>query len=1249
MGGLLVDSNLSSLNGEEEWELSSMLDSGATTSCLLIPTDNAAFLQGVLSDETAIIEVADGRKVTASHSLRGKLTLIGEGGEERHTRTVKLWVLINKEYKETHIVLGKDLLELFGIDILKGHTAVINKTILADHNETFNDADLKLFTIKTNTRTYPLPHELLHMLEPITTLDDDIFEADISHDHTQPRPMNPREEKFHIEFRAEPNAPAGRPILSIPWKNQERPPLNFEQCYARDKKVCQKLTKEESKLYQDAVNILIEEQFAQVLDPMTDRIGHFIPVRPVFKTDRSTTKCRLCLDARTINGFTRTGEQTGEKIIQCLWKFRSTPQVGTFDLSKAFWQIKLREDENHFFSTVINGTPIKFRAMVFGANFSPSALQQTLETLLQDTGVDHTHYVDDFIICHDDPTALTKDVETTRELLQKHGFPSAKVAQNGIKMPEPTKYLSYSWDTETDTLQTKPYQVRNNPEPATRAQLAEAIMSLYDPLGIRLATQLAGRMLLRESVEGRNTNDNSNPWKQRISGDLQTKLNDWVQEANKIHPPVPRYVDTSTLHIFCDASFQAWAVTAHGKDLELLCARGGLLNKGVTIPRAELLALFMATSLAEELIHGLTTKPKQVIILTDNEPSIHRLRNPKLDAQQKVYELNRITKIRAIIRRIQAQHPDLSIDIRHIAGELNLADGPTRPATNNKHGEAIALDDVQQELTNTKPYMYNGEHKNEEFSLCYMKLRERKQPTVTGNESPKTLPKIKPLECRTNPEKYKTELLTAIKLNQTRLENNPSLQPNETGILQDSKGVTYLHPTEPTLLHHLVRLAHGTESGHHYGHSATMANLRREYRWKKMSRDIHHVIKNCPTCERARLPRLIRTAVGDSQIWLKTLEAFGIAGIIGLDICQVAGDDDHIGFITTVCSISKWIRATAITGQTAEEIIVGLDGIFQMTVYPAVIVTDGAPAFKSKRFQTYCIKHSIHHLVSPPHAPAYHGWYERGHKSLLDQLRLLVLDHPDRNWVELMSLAQYLVNTRPYSTTDPTGLCPLHLIFPSSAPGAGSLQHLPDKGIVGELQRCGLHHLINQIPDKYKQAGERAHKRQKSLMDKYHHIFEEKRSKIRERLTETLKRQPKYTLEAGTYARVYRPKACKIAPVYSEPRRIVSEPSAATRLVEQFNGRTTVEYIANLVPCKNPNDMDETTDISETENQPHDQEHAQQEQPEYQPHDQEHAQPEHPTEQPSDREHAQREPTEYKSHSMENTCNKTCKETDITE
>jgi hypothetical protein len=1169
-----VQTTLSSLNLIEELELPTIIDSGAHYSYLILGKEDQSLFPLEHLEEPHVVEFADGSRITSHKRLNGIICIYGYNGES-FRQSVRLWSIAPSESSKSYILIGRDLIRTFEIDVFGGRRAQIGDVLIFDQNqdEFMDENEQSLFMIHTEDQLAVIESEESYTLQ----------EEDAA--------------PLRIDYVNEETAPFGRPVIYIPWIGNERPYVAFNASRNRDRQTLSKLSREQKELYQEAVQQLLNGGFAKRLSDTDPIVGHHIAVRPVFKASRTTTKCRLCLDARQINRLTRTGACAGAKMLQCLLKFRTSPNAWTFDLDKAFWQIKLAESESKFYTTVINGERIRFQRLIFGGNYSPSALQQALMEILAkarqylarkpevnkvlgeperpDTKTpDCWFYVDDFLFRGGIEEDLATQVQWYRWYLLQHGFASSKLRHNGDGNEDTHSYLGYQWETTADVMYRKHNVIPSvsSTVAVTRRDLFQRVMSFYDPLGFDLRTQLAGRLLVRDCATEQAqeiaatgpAQRRSDKWDLTISPDLQSRMVDWINFANSRMDQItrqPRVVDVSHLYIFCDASFQAWVVSVHGRNLERLASRGGLTPKGFTIPRAELLALHEGVNFCTQFTN-LASGVLLVTVLTDSETCVHRLRNRKLDAGLKPYERNRITKIRESIKDVTSRLPE-GVVVQFIPGELNLADYGTRPIPLIHDEATIHLDDVATELARPDPYQYRAGNEEEEIHpLLYMNLRSRKKtdPPVgvvvpVAHEAPVTARAPRELALVRKNRREQIEAAQASIRDQG--------DRNADGLIVDRRGKIVLTDEDLNLIKELISEAHGD---HHMGRTATVGTLQQQYRWKHMRRDVKRYISQCETCCRVRLPRVIRTVVGNNAKWLAACDTMGPGAILGIDVCEMNEEFGFNGFITVTCGLSKWVRAERLTSQISTELCKVLGDLFYKTIFPRVIITDGAMSFKSRKFELFCIKHRIIHLVSPAQAPAYHGWFERPHKQLLDHLRMLVVDYPSVGWTELLPLAQFLVNSRAYEPNDETGMSPLHLVYNIQRPKPELMDAWPDEELLGYLEETGISHMIRELPQKYEEAGERLRKRQKTLMARYIDIFQAKRDQVKSKLKERLTKQPEYKFEIGTEVRVYRPKASKVAPSYSDPRTIVGIPSSATRMVQAPDGKKTLEYIANLIP-----------------------------------------------------------------------------------
>ncbi|KAF4701714.1 hypothetical protein FOZ63_032249 [Perkinsus olseni] len=201
---------------------------------------------------------------------------------------------------------------------------------------------------------------------------------------------------------ADETAPRGRLWVDIPWRSNERPPRSFAQAWHRDKSLRKRLTLAPEKLsmFQQQADLLVSEGYAEPIDSDLPRYPpseidaidkHYISIVPVFSAARST-RCRLCLDARVANKYTRPGWHDPKALLEALVGWRLYVWIGLFDISKAFWRIYIPTDQRSWLCCVVCSRRLRFRSLPFGLNFSPCALlegttliKNALIELLKDT------------------------------------------------------------------------------------------------------------------------------------------------------------------------------------------------------------------------------------------------------------------------------------------------------------------------------------------------------------------------------------------------------------------------------------------------------------------------------------------------------------------------------------------------------------------------------------------------------------------------------------------------------------------------------------------------------------------------------------------------------------------------------------------------------------------------------------------------------------------------------------------------
>ncbi|KAF4685415.1 hypothetical protein FOZ60_006585 [Perkinsus olseni] len=165
--------------------------------------------------------------------------------------------------------------------------------------------------------------------------------------------------------------PLGRACVRLPWLGEERPPNNFKNAAHRGAASTRRLSPEQRQAFEAALQVYTTRGFCAIVkdnyvngnfdhptfdecqaawDAMTRDTAldgtvvikpyHYTPSHMVFRDSHPTTPCRIVLDFRTLNKFTRRGGKTQNDLQGVLLQLRSFPYFISADVSKAFCQMK---------------------------------------------------------------------------------------------------------------------------------------------------------------------------------------------------------------------------------------------------------------------------------------------------------------------------------------------------------------------------------------------------------------------------------------------------------------------------------------------------------------------------------------------------------------------------------------------------------------------------------------------------------------------------------------------------------------------------------------------------------------------------------------------------------------------------------------------------------------------------------------------------------------------------------------------
>ena len=1176
-----------------------IVDPGAGWSYILLPPNYSIQLPLERCNNALSVQFADSSTQLIKSQFKGSLSIHGFNGEPSFTEAgITLYTLVTapkQEHESIKVLLGRDLIRKFHIDIIEGTDVKIGTVSLIRGNQEDGDLALHVRDGINHLRTFihpnllgRIPSELLRDIGVISTENEEMDQ----HEEDETAADNIELPQIRIGTPDE-GAPWGRLEISVPWRSRDRPPRNFKSAWYRDKVTCDRLGQQELEQYDEALKTLIDGRFGAI---ETTEGYHYIATRPVYKRERLSTKCRLCLDARLINLYTHTGKPVGDTTLNCLLTFRTAPFVSIFDLSKAFWQIRLSPEDLGYYNTVIHSHRVEFRSMIFGANYSPAGLERGIQLILskakdwlannpaqnddepeRPTTIRSCHYIDDFSCRDDDPRSLLVQSNWTRWWLAKFGFTSDKFLSNVERNSHGEQsYLGYNWNAHSDTLTVKVPEF-TVPIGNSLREVVGTIGRYYDPLGLDLKGQLRGRMIVRLAFATRLGNSGQ-LWGQSVAAEIAPLLKEWIAS---IATPIssPRQVNSTVLHVFTDASMYCWTVEVRDIDFRLIYARGGLVKTKSSIPKIELHALYMGV---HEVMNNLKRFEdlQKITFFCDNECTVYRLR--RLHEKLGSYEARRIKAIKELIHS-----SSVAVEVVHLAGDLNFADYASRPLLERPRNtpDTELIQAIARHPSTTRFNKEIGMQSKsgidkeleklllDEDRVGRMILRSDRKAMTTENVShnPRSPPQHPGDEAVDQDDEEQEpgeggvhrRHIEKIKESQTQagiseVQFNPRQNPtvDKWGLVRINDKIV-IPAQDDTLKRLIIKRAHEG----HPGISATRAGVGKNYWWKTMNKDVRRYVSDCEICQVTRSHKAIRSLAGEA-FKLKDPEEIPVAAIVGIDVCHVDGfeENKYSCFLAVTCIMTKWIRAIGLVNQTADHVAAQLGRLLHNTIIPTIIVSDNAQVFKSHTFRRFCIRHNIRQVFQPPYSSAYNGWFERSNESILSALRVLVAQSPSKHWAESIETACYMVNRRPYDLTDPTGLCPLHLVFA----GARFQEEVLDPDEVEALAaRAGVCHLLEPHSAEYVSYAQKVRAKYLRTLRNFEHIYASKRNEVRSRLAKKLK-DSSDKFEIGTWVRVWRPTANKVGVRWSPPRLVVAKPSSSTRVVQREDGSTSIEWIANL-------------------------------------------------------------------------------------
>ena len=484
-----------------------------------------------------------------------------------------------------------------------------------------------------------------------------------------------------------------RYTISIPYKSTiKQLQSNKELALAMTKKQEQRLSKN-PKLEQQVKEAFQKQLEAGVIeevvddDPTTQK--HYLPWHTVVREGHPTTPMRVVMNASqkdknglSLNNCQEAGPNLLPDVGGLAMKFQNNPIGLIMDISKMFFQIKIPKSQKDLHRFFAFQKVFRQAKLLFGEASSPYLAAETVsvhaeakfnELRLAAEAVKDQLYIDDTIT-----GSKTKEeaIQLVTELIQLFKTMSMKVHKinsNNKKVLEAfdpdllenvevSSILGIEWDTQADTLALKQPNFKN--ECSTKREFLATLASIYDPLGFQAPLTCWGKSLM-QAFWAKNFD-----WDSKIPDNLVKQLKEWLRATSDI-PKFPRFWgEIETIHVFCDASENAYAAVAYGASKEgqanFIMAKTRVKPlKEMTIPRLELQGAVLAANMSEYIQEHLG---KHVVhFWTDSSIVLGWIKSDT--AKYKVFVGNRIKLI---------QQKTKTENWKWVPGAENPADIPSR-------------------------------------------------------------------------------------------------------------------------------------------------------------------------------------------------------------------------------------------------------------------------------------------------------------------------------------------------------------------------------------------------------------------------------------------------------------------------------------------------------------------------------------------------------------------------------------------
>ncbi|KAL0231407.1 hypothetical protein GEMRC1_010811 [Eukaryota sp. GEM-RC1] len=696
--------------------------------------------------------------------------------------------------------------------------------------------------------------------------------------------------------------------------------------------------------------------------------------------------------------------------------------IATFDLPKAFWQLKVTEKDRIKTTLSIHGKSIKFKRACFGLKNVPAIFQNIMVEIFQAEGI--FIYIDDIIVIGNTFDQFIERIHFV--LTQSH----SRRVNIGLRK---TKVV-----TDQHEIQVLGTKFMNRKRSIAQSRI-DALINLPKPTNVKEVRSLIGSInFIRDWLPGisdliqpiinfiKQDSKSKGPPKSIKWNDSHDALLDQIKHLIASNIPLALPDPDKHILISCDASDLAVGGTVW-MEIPPNSPTGTPLRDRKVLP------LSFYSKILSPSQQRWSTMQKELyailLILTESTLSNYLLTRQITvftDHKNLAYLISAPEKNRIVKRWIPVLS-EFHIDVVHTPGEDNhWADMLSRFIPKREpHDEVDQVNALRDE---SSIQLLSG------FSLDFteddMEFTQYDTNSIL-NLTPVVLDDLPMFSSWIS--KIRLEQLTAIENNDPLL-SNVSIDPNSQLYLSNKGKIIIPEALRNTILYNLHGLTH---AGHPSAKDSLDRLAKSDFVWPGMHKDMKRHVATCPSCQKtAPVPRKQLPSTGSP--WADKPFAKMHVDTIGPLPADNLENKYLVVFIDAFTRYSILVPLIDLNAnETANALIWNVCSIFGI---PYKIHSDNGPEFANATFIATCNLLDIEVSKSIPMLSQSNGLVERRHRDILQSLRKILVDFNDfDNWSSHIPLVQLIVNT---NRSRVTGFTPFELMFGTNTDPRGDPSRL---------------------------------------------------------------------------------------------------------------------------------------------------------------------------------------------------------------